>query len=93
MMLVDVNQNNMRPLDWLWAPFGEIVAGARRKSLLRSQLRSHFLLNIIPGWPLARSEYIAPGRRLAAAGCAALKKRFRFLASPWTASLPLLAAP
>ncbi|HLH42501.1 MAG TPA: sulfatase [Bryobacteraceae bacterium] len=69
-----------------------LVAPAMPQRLASLTLALAFLVNLISARPLARSEYIAVAVALFL--LAALpQKRFQFLASPWTVSLLLLAAP
>ena len=72
---------------------------ARNQILASLTLTLAFGVNLISAWPLARSEYIALFISFLLAGTLAaglLSNRYGqlgFLASPWTVSLLLLAAP
>jgi hypothetical protein len=79
---------------------GGMMAPAAPQIFASLTIALAFLVNVLIGWPLARSEWI--GLAIAAALCCVLgaafyserqRKRFQFLVNPWAASLLLLAAP
>src|SRR5215471_6603526 len=85
--------------------FGAVLAGVRRgnsayPALAGLSLVFAFIVNLIPAWPLARSENIALGIAIvlgtmlaAAAISPSWHKRVGFLEGPWTITLLLLSGP
>jgi arylsulfatase A-like enzyme len=71
---------------------GGIMAGATPQAFASFTIALAFLANLISTWPLSRSEQIAVAAALLLLATLP-QARFRFLASPWTVSLLLLAAP
>jgi arylsulfatase A-like enzyme len=76
----------------VWGAIGGMIAPATPQIFASITLALAFLINLISAGPLARSEYIAVAVALLLV-VALPQKRFRFLASPWTVSLLLLATP
>jgi arylsulfatase A-like enzyme len=84
----------------LGAVGGALLRGSGYQAMADLTLVAAFVINLIPGWPLARSENIAllVAVALAAALVAALasepwQKRTAFLQGPWTVVCLLLAGP
>ena len=85
--------------------FGAVLGGLRRgtsayQTLAGLSLVFAFIVNLIPAWPLARSENIALGvavvlgaMLVTAAISSSWHKRVGFLEGPWTITLLLLSGP
>jgi arylsulfatase A-like enzyme len=76
----------------VWSAIGGMIAPATPQIFASITLALAFLINLISAGRVVRSEYIAVAVALLLL-VALPQKRFRFLASPWTVSLLLLATP